>query len=41
MTPASIKRRRLLSCLFALGTPMGIRQVAATGGQGEGEAAAS
>ena len=37
--PRERLRRRLLLCLFALGTNMGIRQMAATGEHGEDEAA--
>jgi len=37
--PREILRRRLLLCLFALGTNMGMRQMAATGEHGEDEGA--
>jgi TnpA family transposase len=37
--PRETLRRRLLLCLFALGTNMGIRQMAATGEHGEDEGA--
>lgn len=38
-TPREVLQRRLLLCLFALGTNMGIRSIAATGEHGESEAA--
>ena len=37
--PREVLRRRLLLCLFALGTNMGIRAIVATGEHGESEAA--
>jgi TnpA family transposase len=38
IVPRDVQRRRLLLCLFALGTNMGISQIVATGDHGETEA---
>lgn len=38
IVPRDVLRRRLLLCLFALGTNMGISQIVATGDHGETEA---